>query len=572
MALIISDFNAANLAAFLRTSWPSLEVEMCPFGQVAQSLLAADRRAAAVKPDFCVVWTRPESVLGAFGELLDGHRVDWERIYAEVDQFSDLLADAAPLSPVIFLPLWVIPTNHLGHGLGDLAAGTGLLRAVMAANLRLLDRCANLRHVYPLATQSWIERIGEAAFSPRLWFTGKIPFGNGVFKAASAAIASAWSGIQGRSRKLLVVDLDDTLWGGIVGDVGVEGLVLGGHDPVGEAFVEFQRILKAISRRGVALAIASKNDEPTALRAIQTHPEMRLTLDDFAARRINWSDKAANVAAIARELNIGLDSVVFLDDSRNERARVREALPEVLVPELPEDPRLYAEALLALTCFDKPAVTPEDMGRSQMYTEERKRAELRKAAVSLDDWLGTLQTVVTVAPLTMANAPRVVQLFNKTNQMNLRTRRMAEPELLAWKSEVRREIWAFRARDRFGDSGIVGILGLEADDGYAAITDFILSCRVMGRRIEETMLHVAAEWALKTGVNEVRAVYSATPKNSPCLEFFRHSGFVECPANCFVWNTARPYPLDPAIELIRGDEVGSNRPTDGTLVSSDRHG
>ena len=273
--------------------------------------------------------------------------------------------------------------------------------------------------------------------------------------------------------------------------------------------------------------------------------------DDFAGWRINWNDKAANIAELAKELNLGLDAVVFIDDNPVERARVREALPDVLVPEWPADKRLYPHALRSLDCFDKPAISEEDRQRPQMYVSERQRTELKSSASSVEEWLRTLDLKVKVEPLNAANIGRLTQLFNKTNQMNLSTRRLTEQELLAWSGADNRRVWGFHVADRFGDSGLTGILGVEAQDGQAKIVDFILSCRVMGRKIEETMLHVAVDWSRSARLKDVRAVYSPTAKNKPTLGFLEKSGLQRAGENQFVWDARQSYPLHPAVQLTQ---------------------
>src|SRR5262249_44027937 len=224
-------------------------------------------------------------------------------------------------------------------------------------------------------------------------------FHSDVFVEAARDIKAALAGLGGAARKVVILDLDDTLWGGIVGDVGWQGLRLGGHDSVGEAFVDFQRHLKALTRRGILLAIASKNEEPVALEAIGSHPEMVLRAEDFAARRINWKDKAQNIVDLMADLNLGLQSAVFIDDNPVERARVREALPEVFVPDWPEARLLYSSTLVGLRCFDAPAISREDAERSRMYAAERQREDLKKQVQSIDAWLRSLETRARVEPL-----------------------------------------------------------------------------------------------------------------------------------------------------------------------------
>jgi FkbH-like protein len=551
---LVSDFNLETLAAYLRNdgSQPQVECAVAPYGQVAQSLLDPTLPLWRSPLDFLLVWTRPESVLESFRRLLEGSAANPEELHSEVDDFCSSLALARERAKVILVPTWGVPTFHLGHGLLDLAPQIGIARALLQANLRLLENLDRIPNATPLHAAKWVELAGDKAFNPRLWYLAKVPFGNDLLKAAARDVKAALRGINGCARKLVILDLDEVLWGGILGDEGWQNIVLGGHHPAGEALVDFQRELKALTRRGVVLAIASKNEETLALEAIAQHPEMVLRPADFAAWRINWHDKAGNIVELAAALNLGLESAVFIDDSEVERARVREALPEVLVPEWPSDKRLYPHALRSLDCFDQPSITDEDRRRPQMYAVERRRAELKAQVGSLDEWLRTLNISVKVEPADSSNVGRVAQLLNKTNQMNLSTRRMTEQEFMVWTRSPNRQAWAFYISDKFGDSGLTGILSLEANTTRATIVDFVVSCRVMGRRIEDAMLHVAIEWARSARLKEVHAIYSATSKNKPCHQFLQGSGLCCQDGDLFVWDAGCEYPLPPALRLLNG--------------------
>jgi len=381
-----------------------------------------------------------------------------------------------------------------------------------------------------------------------LWYMGKIAYGNEVFMEAVKDIKAALRGIDGQSMKLIILDLDDTLWPGIVGDVGWENIRLGGHDHIGEAFVDFQRALKSLTNRGVLLGIVSKNEETIALEAIKNHPEMVLRLEDFAGLKINWQDKAQNTIDLVSDLNLGLQSVVFIDDNPVERARVREALPEVFVPEWPENKMLYKSALLSLRCFDTPSITKEDFERTGMYVSERQRSSLKRNVSSLDEWLKSLKIKVTVEELNTANLQRTAQLLNKTNQMNLTTRRMTESELVSWVKQNGHKLWTFCVSDKFGDSGLTGIISIEVENKKGRIVDFVLSCRVMGQKVEETMLYTAINYSQSLGLEEIHAEYIPTAKNKPCLEFFKRSGF-EYTNGSFVWKVYKDFIMPKYIEI-----------------------
>jgi FkbH-like protein len=420
-------------------------------------------------------------------------------------------------------------------------------------NLRLCETADRADNTFVLNARQWIESAGRDAFSAKWQFMAQVPFDKEVFRLCIQDVKAAWRGFRGQARKLVLLDLDDTLWGGVVGDTGWENITLGGHDPIGEAFRAFQEALKTLTRRGVLLGIVSKNSEAAAMEAITRNPEMVLSRDDFAGWRINWTDKAANVAELVAELNLGLQSAVFLDDNPAERDRVRQALPDVLVPELPSNPLHYPEFLHRLNVFDTATLSAEDRGRTASYAAERERRELRKGIPSLTDWLASLDLRVRVEPLDPTNLKRAAQLLNKTNQMNLRTRRLTEADFLRWSREPGHAVLALRVTDKFGDSGLTGLLGLAVEDNVTRIVDFVLSCRVMGRGIESCMQSLAVRHARAAGSREVRADYEPTPRNQPCLAFWTDSPFERREPNAFVRDPKRPIPWPAHIQLTEAE-------------------
>lgn len=569
--LVASDFHVGNLAAFLAhdPAPPRVTLVDTPFGQPGQVLADASLPCWAESVDCLVVWTLPHRVIGGFSRALDLEPVEPADVLAEVDRFADMILGCAARARTILVPRWELPPWERGWGLLDLQPGTGIRDLLSRMNQQLAARLAEARlssgalspcFPYMLDTARWLNLAGARAFSPKAWYMGKIPFSMDVFKSAAADIRAALQAVDGAGRKLLVLDLDDTLWGGIVGDVGWENLVLGGHHADGEAFVDFQRALKALTRRGVLLGLASKNDETVAMTALREHPEMVLRPQDFAGWRINWQDKAANIAELTAELNLGLQSVVFIDDNPAERARVRDALPEVLVPEWPADRSLFRRALLELTCFDTAAVTDEDRRRAALYASERERRQTRTSVSSLEDWLGTLDMEVEIAPLSAPSLARAAQLLNKTNQMNLATRRLTAGELLAWSNSPGHAAWTVAVRDRFGDLGLTGFFSAAfAPGGPLRVTDFLLSCRVMGRRIEEAMLAVLDRHARSVGAPGLELTFVPTAKNQPCLDFLRRSGLEPVsPDRVFRWDGAQEYPM-PTQMAVRFDASRQSR-------------
>jgi FkbH-like protein len=548
--LLLSDFNLENLRGHLENApgAPGVKATLAPMAEWMPALLDARHPVWQEAYDAAFVWTRLQGVSRGFAQAIQSELDSPQRVHDEVEQFAELVIGLKQRVGTVLCASWGLPPYLRGLGSQDLRP-SGLARLLLEANLQLARRIDPHPELALLNAARWAESAGAAGQDPKYWYMGKIPFSGQVFQAAALDVRAALAGIRGQARKLVVVDLDDTLWGGIVGDDGIEGLRLGGHDALGEAFVDFQQALRALRRRGILLAIASKNDEGVALDAIRRHPEMQLRLDDFVAWRINWRDKAANIVELVEELNLGLQSVVFLDDNPAERARVREALPEVLVPELPRDKMHYAQALHALACFDAPSVSDEDLRRTEMYVSERQRSAGRGHG-SLEEWLASLQLEVGVEPLHAGNLKRVAQLLNKTNQMNLSTRRMTESELTAWLGAGDRALWSLRVQDRFGDSGLTGIVSVDCDGEPARIVDFVLSCRVFGRQIERLMVKLAVDHARARSRERVLARYVPTEKNKPTLEFWDGAGFERAAEHVYGWRTAEPYPAPDFIRVV----------------------
>ena len=544
--LLISDFNIQNLAHLLGNDArePLCTVETAGFGQGVGALSTQGLTA-----DFAFVWTLADKAVPSFNRLLNGEAVEDGQLRDEVHGFAERVRAGASRFRAVLLASWVLPPYCHRRSITDLQKGR-VKNALMRMNLQLAEEVASSSGVHLLDAQEWVGAGGRKYFSPKLWYLTKTPFTSAVFEEAVRDIKAGISGLLGRSKKLIVLDLDNTLWGGIVGDCGWQNVRVGGHDYVGEAFADFQRALKLLSNSGVLLAVASKNEEAVALEAIHLHPEMVLKAQDFAAWRINWKDKAANISELAEELNIGLQSIAFIDDNPIERARVRESLPEVYVPDWPTDPTSFASYVLRMPCFDMPYTTEEDRLRTSSYGSEKARERLRETFNSQEQWLLSLDTQVTVENLNDVNLPRFVQLFNKTNQMNLTTRRMTDVQVVQWSEKHNTRFWTFRVKDRCGDSGLTGIVGIEIDGNRAHISDFILSCRVMGRNIERAMLAVTVEYCCSRRLQELIATYIPTTKNKPCLDFWLKSGFTfNSATQSFMWTLDKPYPFPSGIKL-----------------------
>ncbi len=373
------------------------------------------------------------------------------------------------------------------------------------------------------------ERDGIDAWFDRVqWFQGKLEIAPRAAMQYGELLARVVGAQRGLSRKCLVLDLDNTLWGGIVGDDGVEGLVLGEGSAVGEAHLALQRYARQLKDRGVILAVCSKNDPAIAADAFSRHPEMHLRRDDIAAFVANWDPKPENLKLIAQRLNIGLDSLVFVDDNPAERAAVREALPMVAVPELPGDASLYVPCLAQAGYFETVAFTADDSRRGEQYAANLALEAERGASQNLEEFLRGLQMTATVSSISPVDLARVVQLINKTNQFNPTTRRYSADVVSRMASDPANLTLQFRLIDRFADNGLISamiLLAQAGEPGVFVIDTWVMSCRVFGRQLELEAMNIAVEGARRLGAHTLLADYIPTAKNVVVKDVYPNLGF-----------------------------------------------
>jgi FkbH-like protein len=358
----------------------------------------------------------------------------------------------------------------------------------------------------------------------RLWALARLPVSAANQPVLAAHLMRSLRALLRPAAKCLVLDLDDTRWGGVVGDEGLGGIRLGDEYP-GSAFKRFQRAVLGVRDRGILLAVCSANDADVALEALRTHPEMVLRPEHFAATRINWGPKSENLREIADELNIGVDSLILFDDNPAVRAEVRDRLPEVLVVEVPSDPVLYVEALASVVELDAPSVTAEDRGRAaSMAAGGERRAALERSA-SLGDFLGSLEMAVEIGSLDVLSSQRIAQLVAKTNQYNLTTRRRSQAELESVAAREDACVQWLRLRDRYGDMGLVLVAILVKAGQEAVVDSLVLSCRAANRGLEQTMLAHLAGVARSWGCRALVGEYVATERNHVVEGLYPALGF-----------------------------------------------
>ena len=360
---------------------------------------------------------------------------------------------------------------------------------------------------------------------PIYWNLAKLPFSSNFLPLYAEHVCRLIAAQRGKSRRCLVLDLDNTLWGGLIGDDGLDGITIGPGDPSGEAFLEIQRTALALRERGILLAVSSKNSDEIARRPLREHPEMLLREEHLALFQANWNDKATNIAAIARELSLGLDALVFLDDNPAERALVRRMLPQVAVPELPANPALYSRYLLAAGYFEAVACSAEDRARADLYRDNARRVALQQQIGDHASYLASLAMTITFGPFDDTGRVRIAQLINKSNQFNLTTRRYGEEDVR--EAQYAPDCFTLQARlsDIFGDNGMISVVICRRVTDEWHIDTWLMSCRVLGRKVEQAVLQEILFQAREHGIHRLVGTYHPTERNRLVADHYATLGF-----------------------------------------------
>lgn len=495
------------------------------FGQLEQAILDESSSAVSNATDVVVIALRIEDVFSdAYVKAVSGslHEAAQQCI-DRLSQCVDLVrarSDARVVVANFARPADAISASVFGAGLVD-----GSSHIIASANAELARRMADKPDVSIWDYESLVASRGVSQWTdPRLWYLARQPIAGANLPFAAAHLARTLAGITFARAKCLVLDLDNTLWGGAAGDDGLEGIDIGDDYP-GSVFKQFQQAVAGLGRRGVLLAIASKNDEAPVREIFDKHPDLVLRWDDFSSHRINWDPKSENLEAIAKELNIGIDALVLFDDNPVEREEVRINAPDVQVVDVPSSPLGYVGALFDSGFFDSPENSAEDAERATYYQHEARRRADRDAATSMEDFLASLDMQAAVGEVGPETIARVAQLVGKTNQFNLTTRRHNQARLQQMTEDDGWDVRWIRLRDRYGDSGLIGVTIVHYDEQLATIDTFLMSCRVMNRGVEQAMLRDIIESAISRGCRTLRGEYLATDRNAVVSDFFANSGF-----------------------------------------------
>jgi FkbH-like protein len=494
------------------------------YGQYLQELQDSDSALYQFRPEIFLFAFHAQHLFGALHADLSKGEAN-ALVESVAGKIRQIWRRARQQSNGQIIQQTIIPTyqpllgsnEHRLHG-----SGSNLVNRVNGRLRELADE----EGVDVLALDHYMANDGAAAWhDPGLWHLSKQEISPRAAPAYGDLVMRLVAARQGRSYKCLVLDLDNTLWGGTIGDDGMEGIRLGQGSALGEAYVAFQNYVRDLSKRGVILAVCSKNDAATARAPFDSHPDMVLKLTDIACFVANWDDKATNIRAIAAQLNIGIDSLAFADDSPFERNIVRRELSMVAVPELPEDPAYYAQCMADAGYFEAVQLTAEDLERNGQYRANAARENLRAVHTDVAGYLKSLNMELHWSPFDRVGLPRIVQLINKTNQFNLRTRRYTEQEVLAVIQQPGVLTLQLRLVDQLGDNGIIGIIIATPEQDCLKLDTWLMSCRVLGRQIEHATANLVVEEARKRGASRLLGEYLPTKKNGMVREHYQKLGF-----------------------------------------------
>lgn len=523
---VVGDVSTQHLVPVLRTLFHQNGIDCAVYEGAfdAVELEAYDAQAGLYQsaPDVIVILNSVQALRARFGQRQN----DPEAFIAEVsEQYSRVWeAIRSHCRATILQSNFVMPYERT-FGNFDLKLPSSFYSVVHALNARIASNARQHGHVLINdleAVASWTGR--RHWFDDRLWDLAKLLCAPENLPSVASNIVDIVLAQRGRVVKCVVLDLDNTLWGGVIGDDGVDGIRLSSHGD-GEAFYRFQLFLRELLNRGILLCVCSKNDLANALLPFEKHAEMILKREHITCFVSNWNDKAENICRIREDLNIGFDSMVFLDDNPFERNVVRELVPGVIVPELPEDPADYVRAICELNLFETSSFSAEDTRRAELYRLESARRENEAQYASIEEFLESLGMEMTLSRFDSHHLPRIAQLIQRSNQFNLTSQRRSEAECAALMNDIRFIPLYATLADRLGDHGLISIVILEQLPGELAIRDWLMSCRVLKRGVEQTIMNEVFDYARRSRAAHVTAEYRATAKNAMVKEFFAQFGF-----------------------------------------------
>lgn len=536
MGNVSTQHLAAAIQGYGRYEGIGLTVIDTDYDQIDQQLLDSESEAYRAHPDFFFLFLAAERLYEDFAGEEQKEQFA-EITYSRIHKWWDCVEH---ISGGIVLQSTVMEMDDGVYGSFGSRLEQSFIFQIRKLNYLMMSGAAERKSVFPVDFLGLQVRYGrDLFFDPKMYCMGRLTVSTEYLPALAKAVTDVIKSLFGKSRKCIVLDLDNTLWGGIVSEEGVRNIEVGDLGK-GHAFTDFQIWLRELKKRGILLAVCSKNDDAVAKAPFLEHPQMVLRLDDFAVFIANWNNKADNIRKIQETLNIGMDSLVFIDDSPFERELVRQALPDVAVPELPEDPAEYLDFLRGLNLFETAACSSEDAGRTMQYQQEAKRKDMRDSLETYDDYLRSLEMSAGVCPFDEFHVPRIAQLTNRSNQFNLRTVRYSEREIEDIISDPERKGLYVTLRDRFGDYGLVSVIILKRMGAQTFFIDtWLMSCRVLKRGVETFVMNRLVDIAKTEGASYLTGEYIATAKNALVKNFYERSGFEKDENGIWMLQTAR---------------------------------
>jgi len=501
----------------------NLNINLGDFGTVVQDILTPSSVAYAANTKAVIIARQTRDVAP---ELWSGASINYDReVDRVVNEFKTLIEQFRQKSDAYLIIHSLEVPIFSNDGIAEIFLGGDHHQAVLAINKSLTDMAQVYKGVFILDYDGLVARHGRMNWGDEVrWQTMRLPIAMENLTHLSAEWLRYLVPISGCICKVLVVDLDNTLWGGVIGEDGIDGLRLEDDYP-GAVYQDIQRTLKKMSGRGIALAICSKNNFDDAMNIINNHPGMILNADDFSAHRINWQDKAQNIKDIAAELNISTDAVSFLDDNPAERMQVRQALPDVNVIEINDDAYTYSKVIMSDPAFERLALTDDDRVRTQYFKQNAKRVDLKKSATTIEDFYRSLEMTLHIERGADGLVPRISQMTQKTNQFNLTSKRYSEQQIQQLIGDNQFHIYVARSTDRFGENGVIGLMIVRICQQVAEIDTLLMSCRVIGRTLETAFLSTVMENLMAEGLKKIDGQYCPTPKNALARDYYKNNGF-----------------------------------------------
>ena len=529
---ILSSFTINGLEESLRVKLYEKKIDCMTYvggyNQFNQEILDVGSKLYKFSPDLTFLILDTQSTLGnLFHEPYSVSSSERKKIFDEkFDDLKNLVHSFTNLTKSKLVVMNFSIPSYSPYGIFETKVVDGLHGSIKKLNENLANEFLKNDSVYIFDFNSFVNQYGEKnIFDVKQFLFGDIKVSLDYIPNLADEFTGYIFAVLGLTKRCIVLDLDNTLWGGIVGEDGYDGIKLGA-DAQGNSFIEFQKYLLSLHQRGILLAINSKNNPDDALDVITNHPDMILRKEHFACMKINWNDKVSNMIDIGKELNFGLDYLVYFDDDPVNRDFMKSSLPDVLTVELPNDPSQYAIILKNMKEFNVLKITDEDAKRGQMYVQQKNRQEFERSVTNLDEFLKQLKLKVKIKEADKFSIPRISQLTLKTNQFNLTTKRYQEEDIKNFVEDENIEAGYAQVEDKFGDNGITSVFILNKRNPKEWYLDtFLLSCRIMGREIEKCIMSHIISKAKKDGVTIIKANYLPTKKNKPIEDFLPDCGF-----------------------------------------------